>query len=93
MYSNVEEAYEELQKEIERQAIKMLLQVKIQQVDEMKQTLQKKLDALEESMYHTTQNDLPADLKEALTGKTSEAVKEFLKNIKKLKPILPVKGY
>lgn len=92
MYSDIEEIYSQLQKEMERQAINTLVQVKLQQVQEIKQKLQTKLDALAATMYHSTQSDLPADLKGALTGKASDAAQHFLKDIQKLKLITPVKG-
>ena len=51
-----------------------------------------KNDALAATMYHSTQSDLPADLKGALIGKASDAAQHFLKDIQKLKLITPVKG-
>lgn len=92
MYSDIEEAYNALQKEMECQAINTLVQVKMQEVQKIKQVLQTSLDTLTTSMYHNTQNDLPADLNGALTGKTAEAAKDFLKDIKKIKLTSPEKG-
>ena len=92
MYSDVEEAYKALQKEMERQAIQTLLQVKTQEVQKMKQSSQTKLDALGVAMYQTRQRDLPGDLTGALTGKASEAGQAFLKNMKQLVFRSPVKG-
>ena len=92
MYSDVEEAYKTLQKEMERQAIQTLLQVKTQEVQEMKQSSQMKLDAFASAMYQTSQRDLSGDLTGALTGKASEAGKSFLKNMKQLVFRSPVKG-
>ena len=92
MYSDVEEAYKALQKEMERQAILTLLQVKTQEVQEMKQSSQMKLDAFASAMYQTRQRDLPGDLTGALTGKASEAGQAFLKNMKQFVFRSPIQG-
>lgn len=92
MYSDVEEAYKALQKEMEGQAIQTLLQVKMQEVQEMKQSSQTKLDAFASAMYQTRQHDLPGDLTGALTGKASEAGQAFLKNMKQFVFRSPVQG-
>ena len=92
MYSDVEEAYKALQKEMEGQAIQTLLQVKMQEVQEMKQSSQTKLDAFASAMYQTRQHDLPGDLTGALTGKASEAGQVFLKNMKQFVFRSPVQG-
>ena len=92
MYSDVEEAYKALQKEMEGQAIQTLLQVKMQEVQEMKQSSQTKLDAFASAMYQTRQHDLPGDLTGALTGKASEAGQAFLKTMKQFVFRSPVHG-
>ena len=92
MYSDVEEAYKALQKEMERQAIQTLLQVKMWEVQEMKQSSQTKLDAFASAMYQTRQRDLPGDLTGALTGKASEAGQAFLKNMKQFVFRSPIQG-